>query len=58
MRMSSTERASLPPAAWLVGADGVDVTGLSLARIEAYANRSEPPVHLERRGGRTLLYSG
>jgi hypothetical protein len=55
--MSSTSGPSLPPAAWLVGADGVDVTGLSPDRIEAYANRTDREVYLERRGDRTRLYT-
>ncbi|WP_153952228.1 hypothetical protein [Halosegnis longus] len=54
--MSSTSSPSLPPAAWLAGADGVDVTGLSPARIQAYATRTDGDVHLERRGDRTRLY--
>ncbi|MDZ7745561.1 MAG: hypothetical protein U5K28_03195 [Halobacteriales archaeon] len=55
--MSSSKGASLPPAAWLVGTDGIDVTELSQSRIEAYAAQTERAVHLERRGERTLLYA-
>jgi hypothetical protein len=49
----------MPPAAWLTGAaDAIDVSGLSPARVAAYARRTDAAVGLERKGGRTYLVVG
>ena len=53
--LEESQESGLPPAAWITADDALDVSELTFDRVAAYARQADRDVHLERKGGRTLL---